>query len=68
LTLGVPKSILHRELTPLEKKHSENTQLFGLQIGRAESGVKMMDYLKDENDISWPDFSGEVGIIWVRRE
>jgi len=59
-TLGVPKSILHWELTPLEKRSIRKIhELFGQQIGKSEIGrVKMMDYLKDENDLSWPDFTG----------
>jgi choline dehydrogenase-like flavoprotein len=58
--LGMPKAILHWELTPLEKRSIRKIhELLGQQIGKAAMGrVKMMDYLKDEKDLSWPDFTG----------
>jgi choline dehydrogenase-like flavoprotein len=58
--LGMPKSILHWELTPFEKRSIRKIhELFGQQIGKSGIGrVKMMDYLKDEKDLSWPDFTG----------
>src|SRR6266498_2648884 len=58
--LGLPKSVLHWELTPLEKRSIRKIhELLGQQIGKSGLGrVKMMAYLKDENDISWPDFVG----------
>jgi len=58
--LGMPKANLHWELTPLEKKSIRKIhELFGQQIGKSGVGrVKMMDYLKDEKDFSWPDFTG----------
>ena len=59
-SLGVPKSILHWELTPLEKRSIRKIhELLGQQIGKSGVGrVKMMDFLKDENDFSWPSFTG----------
>ncbi|HET9826552.1 MAG TPA: GMC family oxidoreductase [Chitinophagaceae bacterium] len=58
--LGMPKSILHWELTPFEKRSIRKIhELLGQEIGKSGIGrVKMMDYLKDENDFSWPDFTG----------
>jgi choline dehydrogenase-like flavoprotein len=58
--LGMPKSILHWELTPLEKRSIRKIhELLGQQAGLSAVGrVKMMDYLKDEKDMSWPDFVG----------
>ena len=58
--LGVPKTILHWELTPFEKRSIRKIhELFGQQIGKSGIGrVKMMDYLNDENDVSWPSFTG----------
>ena len=59
-TLGIPKSILHWEITPFEKRSIRKIhELFGQQIGKSGIGrVKMMDYLKDEKDVSWPQFTG----------
>jgi len=58
--LGMPKAILHWELTPLEKRSIRKIhELFGQQIGKSGVGrVKMMDYLNDEKDFSWPEFTG----------
>ena len=57
--LGMPRAHLHWALTPLEK-HSIRTyyELLGQQVGLQDIGrVKMMDYLQDANDPSWPDFT-----------
>jgi choline dehydrogenase-like flavoprotein len=58
--LGMPRAILHWELTPLEKRSIRKIdELIGLQVGIAGIGrVKLMDYLIDEKDESWPDFAG----------
>jgi hypothetical protein len=57
--LGVPRAKLHWELTPLEKTSVRKIyELIGLEMGKAGNGrVKLMDYLKDANDYSWPDFT-----------
>jgi len=58
--LGMPKPILHWELTSFEKRSIRKIhELLGQQIGKSGVGrVRMMDYLKDEKDFSWPDFTG----------
>jgi len=58
--LGMPRAKLHWELTSLEK-HSFRTicQLFGRQVGIADVGrVRLLEYLWDENDRTWPSFTG----------
>jgi choline dehydrogenase-like flavoprotein len=57
--LGMPRAQLNWVLTPLEK-HSIRTfyELIGQQVGQYAVGrIKVMDYLQDENDPSWPDFT-----------
>jgi choline dehydrogenase-like flavoprotein len=58
--LGMPRGTLHWVLTPLEKHSIRKIyELIGQQVGIAGIGrVKMMDYLVDENDDAWPDFTG----------
>ena len=58
--LGVPRVILHWELTPFEKRSIRKIyELLGQEVGKAGVGrVKMMDYLADETDYSWPNFTG----------
>jgi choline dehydrogenase-like flavoprotein len=58
--LGVPRSILHWELTPLEKRSIRTIyELIGQQLGISSKGrVRLMEYLQDENDNSWPEFTG----------
>jgi hypothetical protein len=58
--LGVPRASLHWELTPLEKRSIRKIyELLGQEVGRAGTGrVKLMDYLWDKNDHSWPSFTG----------
>jgi choline dehydrogenase-like flavoprotein len=58
--LGVPRSILHWELTPLEKRSIRTIyELIGQQLGIASKGrIRLMEYLQDENDNSWPEFTG----------
>jgi choline dehydrogenase-like flavoprotein len=58
--LGMPRAVLNWALTPLEK-HSIRTiyRLIGRQLGAAGIGrVQMMEYLQDNDDHSWPDFTG----------
>jgi len=57
--LGMPRAQLNWALTPLEK-HSIRTfyQLVARQVGQQGVGrIKLMDYLQDPNDPSWPDFT-----------
>jgi choline dehydrogenase-like flavoprotein len=57
--LGMPRAQLNWVLTALEK-HSIRTfyELIGQQVGQYDAGrIKMMDYLQDPNDHSWPDFT-----------
>jgi choline dehydrogenase-like flavoprotein len=58
--LGVPRAMLHWELTPLEKRSIRKIyELIGQQAGISGKGrVKLMEYLQDENDHSWPEFTG----------
>ncbi len=59
-SLGVPRAMLHWELTPLEKRSIRKiNELIGQQVGAAGIGrVRLMDYLHDEKDNSWPSFTG----------
>jgi choline dehydrogenase-like flavoprotein len=59
-SLGMPRSILHWVLTPMEKKSIRKIdELIGQQVGLAGiARVKVLDYLKDEKDNSWPSFTG----------
>ncbi len=58
--LGMPRAILHWELTPLEKRSIRTIyQLMGQQLGIAAKGrIRMMEYLQEENDNTWPSFTG----------
>ncbi|MEB0263913.1 MULTISPECIES: GMC family oxidoreductase [unclassified Mucilaginibacter] len=58
--LGVPRAMLHWELTPLEKHSLRGIhKIIGEQIGITEAGrVRLMEYLRDENDNTWPEFTG----------
>ncbi|HXD79146.1 MAG TPA: GMC family oxidoreductase [Puia sp.] len=58
--LGMPRAKLNWVLTPLEK-HSIRMiyELIGRQAGQAAVGrIRLMDYLRDPNDDSWPNFTG----------
>jgi choline dehydrogenase-like flavoprotein len=59
-SLGMPRANLHWELTPLEKHSLRKIyELIGQEMGKAGNGrVRLMDYLKDPNDHSWPEFTG----------
>lgn len=58
--LGVPRAMLHWVLTPLEKRSiREIYKLIGTELGITKKGrVRLMEYLRDENDSSWPEFTG----------
>ena len=58
--LGMPRASLHWVLTPLEKRSiREIYKLIGQQLGIANKGrVRLMEYLRDENDNTWPEFTG----------
>jgi choline dehydrogenase-like flavoprotein len=58
--LGVPRSHLHWELTPLEKTSIRKIyEIIGREAGRAGIGrVRLLDYLRDADDMNWPAFTG----------
>ena len=58
--LGVPRADLHWELSSLEKRSIRKIyELLGQEVGRAGVGrIKLMDYLTDQKDQSWPSFTG----------
>jgi choline dehydrogenase-like flavoprotein len=58
--LGVPRAMLHWVLTPLEKRSiREIYKVIGQELGIADKGrVRLMEYLRDENDNTWPEFTG----------
>ena len=59
-SLGMPRAQLHWVLTPLEKNSIRMIhELTGQQIGRSNVGrVRLMEWLRDEKDNSWPEFVG----------
>ena len=59
-SLGMPRASLNWVLTPLEKRSIRKIyELIGQQVGVEGIGrVKLMDYLQDENDNTWPSFTG----------
>ena len=57
--LGMPRSILHWELTPFEK-HSVRKiyELIGQQVGAAGTArLQLMEHFEDPNDNAWPEFT-----------
>ncbi len=58
--LGMPRAQLHWELTSLEKRSLRTMyEIIGREMGRAGVGrVRLLDYLRNENDDSWPPFTG----------
>ena len=58
--LDVPRAMLHWELTPLEKHSLRGIyKIIGQQMGISAAGrVRLMEYLRDEADNSWPSFTG----------
>jgi len=59
-SLGMPRAMLNWDLTPLEKRSIRKIyELLGQEVGKAGVGrVKLMDYLWDEKDYTWPSFTG----------
>jgi len=59
--LGMPRAMLHWELTPLEKRSTRMLyELIGQQVGAAGRGrLQLMEHLQDPNpnDNTWPDFT-----------
>ncbi len=55
--LGVPRANLHWQLTELDKRSIRRIyQIIGQQMGIAGLGrVKFNEFLRDENDNSWPE-------------
>ncbi len=55
--LGVPRANLHWELTALDKKSVRKIfHILGRQFGLANIGrIKLMEFLRDENDDTFPD-------------
>jgi choline dehydrogenase-like flavoprotein len=58
--LGMRRAMLHWELTSFEKRSIRKIyELIGQQTGIAANGrVRLMEYLQDEHDDSWPEFTG----------
>jgi hypothetical protein len=58
--LGVPKANLNWQLTSLEKSSIRKLyELIGQQAGISGVGrVRLMDWLQDEQDNTWPSFLG----------
>lgn len=57
--LGVPRANLHWALTDLDKRSIRTIfQIVGQEFGKAGLGrVKLMDYLQEANDNSWPPYT-----------
>lgn len=58
--LGMPRAKLNWVLTPLEKYSIRMIyELIGRQVGLAAVGrIRLMDYLRDPDDHTWPNFTG----------
>jgi len=59
-SLGMPRASLNWDLTPLEKRSMRKIyEIIGQELGRASKGrVRLLDYLRDEQDMSWPKSTG----------
>jgi choline dehydrogenase-like flavoprotein len=57
--LGVPRASLDWQLTSLDKRSIRKiSELVGQEVGRQGLGrVRMLEYLRDENDLSWPAYT-----------
>ncbi len=58
--MGVPRAKLHWQLSMLEKRSIRKMyEIIGQQVGQSGFGrVRMLEYLEDENDDTWPSFTG----------
>lgn len=58
--LGMPKVHFNWDLLPLEKRSMRKIyELIGQEVGKASAGrVRLMEYLRDEKDESWPPITG----------
>jgi choline dehydrogenase-like flavoprotein len=58
--LGVPRAQLNWKVGDFEKRSIRKLyELIGTELGKAGRGrVRLMDYLRDEKDSSWPNFTG----------
>jgi choline dehydrogenase-like flavoprotein len=58
--LGMRRAMLNWELSAIDKRSIRGIyQLIGREVGRsAVARVQMMEYLHDENDLTWPSFTG----------
>ena len=58
--LGMPRAKLNWVLTAQEKRSLRKIyEIIGKQLGLHGAGrVRLMEYLRDENDDRWPDFTG----------
>ena len=56
----MPRARLDWKLGDLEKRSIRKLhELLGIELGKTGKGrVRLMDYLRDENDHSWPAFTG----------
>lgn len=59
-SLGMPRATLNWALTPLEKRSIRKIyELLAHEVGRTGVGrVRLMEYLRDEKDYTWPSFTG----------
>ena len=58
--LGMPRAMLHWELTLLEKHSLRGIyEIIGKEMGKTAKGrVRLLEYLQDIKDSSWPQFTG----------
>lgn len=58
--LGLPRAMLHWQLTPLERTSIRKLyEVIGQQMGAAGIGrVRMLDWLHNENNTTWPSLLG----------
>jgi len=58
--LGMPRAHVHWQLSQLEKKSMRKIyEIIGQEAGRASAGrIRLLEYLQNEKDESWPDFTG----------
>jgi len=58
--LGVPRSVLHWQLSALDRYSIRKIyEIIGQAVGAAGVGrIKMMEYLHDATDLNWPSLTG----------